>query len=109
MKWFIQLAVVLLYKPMCIQQMQVTNKFETKDGSYFPGAGSPLTVPKSFTQISCLIACTLELTSCSGVNVNKITKKCIGFQNLPLVDNNGEFPNNNDWIRFYQGKIFLLW
>ena len=109
MKGLIELLVFLLFQSVGTQQRQVANIFKAEHGSYFPdAAGITLNSPRPKTYVSCLIACATQLKHCSGVNVNRVTMECIGFQAQPLVDANGDFPNNPGWIRFYPGKVISI-
>ena len=60
------------------------------------------------SHLSCLNACARELSTCTGVEYNRLTGKCIGFTTEAVLDGNGEFqmvPGDKLVASLYQGIV----
>ena len=56
--------------------------------------------------IGCLAKCWRVSIECSGININKATGECVGFNTLPVIDQNGNYemiPRDANWISYYRG------
>ena len=54
----------------------------------------------------CLAKCGRASIQCAGININQVTGECVGFNTLPVIDQNGNYemiPRDANWISYYRG------
>ena len=81
------------------------NSVKNKDAQIFTYYWSVVRTTER-NAIGCLAKCGRAAVDCTGININKATGECVGFNTLPVVDQNGnyeEIPGDANWISYYRG------
>ena len=81
------------------------NYVKNKDTQMFTHYFSVVRTTERSTK-GCLAQCGRASVQCAGININQVTGECVGFNTLPVVDQNGNYemiPRDANWISYYRG------
>ena len=109
MKDLLITLVAILFLPRETRQLQSLYMLASEEDTFkqYHFDGMTLYTPKPVTLATCLISCTITLSTCVSIKLNTTTKQCLGFRTHPIFDEHGSFhieTENTQWTTLYPGK-----